>query len=47
MAFRLTCATFEDALVRSLERDELLCALGSAIDGLLRAADGLPTWLRR
>jgi hypothetical protein len=33
---------FEDAFVRSLERDELLRALGSAVDGLLRVADGLP-----
>jgi predicted nucleotidyltransferase len=31
--------TFKDALVRSLEREELLRALGSAIDALLREAD--------
>jgi hypothetical protein len=30
---------FEDALVRSVERDELLRALESAVDGLLREAD--------
>ena len=30
---------FADALVLSLERDELLRALGSAIAGLLREAD--------
>jgi hypothetical protein len=33
------CDSFEDALVRSLERDELLRALGSAIAALLREAD--------
>jgi hypothetical protein len=31
--------TFKDALVTSLERDELLRALGCAIEGLLRDAD--------
>ena len=30
---------FEDALLRSLERDELLRALGAAVAGLLREAD--------
>jgi hypothetical protein len=30
---------FADALVRSLDRDELLRALGVAVDGLLREAD--------
>jgi hypothetical protein len=31
--------SFADALVRSLDRDELLRALGVAVDGLLREAD--------
>lgn len=30
---------FEDSLVRFMHRDELLMALGSAVDGLLREAD--------
>jgi hypothetical protein len=30
---------FKEALVRILERDELMRALGAAIDGMLREAD--------
>jgi hypothetical protein len=32
-------AAFEDALVRSVERGDLLRALGSAVEGLLREAE--------
>jgi predicted nucleotidyltransferase len=34
--------SFNDALVRSLDRDELLRALASAVDGLLREATDVP-----
>jgi hypothetical protein len=33
--------SFEDAIVRSLDRDELLRALRSALDGLLREGGDL------
>jgi hypothetical protein len=33
--------SFDDALVRSVERDELLRALGKAVDGLLRESAGV------
>jgi hypothetical protein len=33
---------FEDALVRTVDKDELLRALESAVDGLLREADEVP-----
>ena len=34
-------APFQDALVRSIDRAELMRALGSAIEGLLREAAGV------
>ena len=40
-------APFDGALVRSLDRDELLRALSSAVDGLLREAEGVQDLARR
>jgi hypothetical protein len=39
--------SFMGALVTSLERDELLRALGYAIEGLLREGDEVKSWRRK
>ena len=37
-------ATFEGTLVRSMNPEELLRALGRAVEGLLREAGEVPEW---